>query len=120
MRLVLLCLALSTAWAQEKKRPTPEQRGKELYERHCIGCHGPTNAGDGPTTASLVFAVPNLQGKVKVEKPATDIVAFGKGPMPAYSASFDLEDTRHVLKYMAGLPAKPAPPAAPVSPPAPQ
>jgi len=29
------------------------QRGRELYRRHCMQCHGPGGRGDGPLAASL-------------------------------------------------------------------
>lgn len=32
--------------------PPDVTRGKEVYERHCQGCHGPGGRGDGPEAAS--------------------------------------------------------------------
>lgn len=111
-----LILAITAGWAQDKKRPTDEQRGKELYDRHCLACHGATNRGDGPATGALVFPVPDLQGKVDAGKPGTDMVLYGSGPMPAYEATFDLEDAKRVLKYMAVVHTKPPPaPAKPAA-----
>ncbi|MEQ1564827.1 MAG: cytochrome c [Myxococcota bacterium] len=112
LRWLLVLLLVPVANADDsKKRPTDEQRGKELYDRHCVACHGAEAKGDGPATASLVFPVPDLAGQVKTDKAAVDLVVYGRGPMPAYEASFDAEDARRVLKYMATAhQAEPTPP----------
>lgn len=34
--------------------------GKELYERYCASCHGPSGRGDGPVSKSLSVEVPDL------------------------------------------------------------
>lgn len=103
MRSLWLAMLLGSAAlaADGGKRPTDEVRGKELYDRHCLACHGATAAGDGPATTALVAEVPNLQGAVKDDKAAIELVRFGRGAMPAFEASFDAEDARRVLKYMA-------------------
>jgi mono/diheme cytochrome c family protein len=112
----LLLILTTLAWADDsKKRPTDEQRGKELYERHCLSCHGPLAKGDGPATSALVVPIPDLAGQVKADKPTLDLVEFGRGAMPAFEATFDTEDARRVLKYMSA-PEAPKPPAAPAAP----
>ena len=83
-------------------RPTDEERGEELYNRHCIQCHGPTAAGDGPAAAALIAPIPDLS-KSLLEKPsdeAIQIVLNGKGTMPSFQLSFDKHDARRVLKHM--------------------
>ena len=83
------------------KRPTDMERGKELYERHCVACHGSQARGDGPATAALVHPVPDLAGRIKADPDRIDIVVFGAGTMPAFEASFDRSDAKRVLQYMA-------------------
>jgi len=119
--LFLLPLVSSFAWADDsKKRPTDEERGKELYERHCVACHGATAMGDGPATSALVVPIPDLHGQVKADKATIDVVEFGRGAMPGYEASFDAEDARRVLKFMSSAdapkPATPSPGAPPGAP----
>jgi mono/diheme cytochrome c family protein len=114
----LLVASAAAVAAEGPKRPTDEQRGKELYERHCVACHGATAAGDGPATAALVAEVPNLSGNVKTDKATIDLVRFGRGPMPAFEASFEGDDARRVLQHMARLHEqadKPAPEPAPAA-----
>lgn len=107
--------ATTAGAAQPTKRPTDEDRGRELYERHCNACHGPDARGKGPATEALVAEVPNLKGKVRADDATVTVVQEGKGPMPAFEATFDVADTKRVLQWMAKLPfetapATPAPP----------
>lgn len=121
LALVAVLLTLPAFAAQPTKRPTDAERGKELYERHCVACHGATAAGDGPATKALVFQVPDLQGKVQARQPQIDVVVRGKGAMPAFEASFDAEDARRVLLYMSTTrPAAPAPAPEPAAEPPPE
>ena len=54
-RVVFLILAIasapSTAVAQDF--PPDVTRGKAVYERHCLACHGAGGRGDGPDAAAL-------------------------------------------------------------------
>lgn len=40
--------------------PADVTRGKAVYERHCLTCHGVDGWGDGPTAASLQIAPSNF------------------------------------------------------------
>ncbi len=88
---------------QPTKRPTDEERGEELYRRHCVACHGVRNGGQGPATTALVHPVPALQGKVTTKNDHVHVVLKGKGAMPGFEASFDRPDAVRVLKYMRSL-----------------
>lgn len=103
--LALLMLSGLALAADSQKRPTDEQRGKELYERHCVSCHGAQARGDGPATQALVVPIPDLAGKVKVDgdnlKETIKIVQLGRGAMPSFEASFDNDDARRVVQWMA-------------------
>ena len=121
MTAFLAALLVAAAVAEQPtKRPSDEERGKELWERHCTACHGPANRGDGPAAEALVAEVPDLRDKVKVDEATLKLVLRGRGAMPGYETSFDKNDARRVLKYMAAVhkkrtkaPAKkPAPPPA--------
>lgn len=103
---------------QPTKRPTDQERGKELYDRHCVACHGVRGAGDGPATEALVVPVPDLVGKVKADQASIDVVEIGRGAMPSFQPSFDAADAKRVLMYMAKLQDQPETPPAPTGDPA--
>ncbi len=100
---VLIAGVALAAKPAASKKPTDEKRGEELYERHCVQCHGPQAAGDGPLAAQLKSPVPNLRGKLpeKDFERIAKVVASGKGMMPGFSASFDDADAKRALKHMA-------------------
>ena len=61
-------------------------RGKELFQTHCVVCHGPGGKGDGPAAAGLNPKPPNLV-KMAGHHPDGDIawkIAIGRGPMPGW------------------------------------
>ena len=119
----VLLLAVG-GWAvagKSSKRLSDDERGKELYERHCIQCHGAETAGDGAAAAAMVTPVPDVRGKLndKHRDANADLVLGGKGLMPGFEASFDDYDARRVVRYMekqarkgAGVVDKPSEPEA--------
>ncbi len=88
------------------QRMPDDERGALLYERHCVQCHGPTLAGDGPAAGELVAEVPDLRGALHRDRRAllVPIVLDGQGAMPGYRASFDAHDARRILRHMERLP----------------
>lgn len=40
--------------------PADVSRGKAIYERHCMTCHGPRGYGDGPNALLLTIAPANF------------------------------------------------------------
>ena len=50
--LAVAALAVSLELAAQEY-PPDLSRGKAVYERHCLTCHGPGGWGDGPTAESL-------------------------------------------------------------------
>lgn len=99
---VITSLPILWSIALAEPRPTDEERGLELYERHCIQCHGATAAGDGVAATALITAVPDLQSRL--EKPPNtkhiQLILNGKGSMPAFELSFDKHDAKRILKHM--------------------
>ncbi len=92
----------STAVAvQPTKRPSDDDRGKELYETLCQACHGSKNHGDGPATTALVHEVPDLAGKVQSNDTTLKLLMRGSGAMPSFEPTLDRDDARRVLKWMA-------------------
>lgn len=92
------------------QRPSDEERGQTLWERHCWQCHGATNEGDGPATVDLIANVPSLVGALEVNEETARAILRGKGAMPGFEQSFDLQDARRVLSYQVSLIAGAKPP----------
>ena len=107
-----LVLVGSAVAGRPSKRPSDDDRGRELYDRHCVACHGVAVAGDGPAAAAMVRPVPNLQAALTSDKVDgyVDAVYVGKGAMPGFEATFDKADARRVLAWAAQLAAGTAPP----------
>lgn len=77
--------------AAERPNPVPADRasllrGKALYQRYCVACHGRSGRGDGPAGATLAAKPSNLREMAKMHA-AGDLawkIANGRGPMPAW------------------------------------
>jgi mono/diheme cytochrome c family protein len=104
-----LALATAAAAAQPTRKPSDADRGRDLYQRHCLACHGAGARGDGPAAAALVHPPADLQGKVAPDPARIAIVLKGKAAMPAFEQSFGTEDARRVLTHMQGLTDAPQP-----------
>jgi mono/diheme cytochrome c family protein len=99
-----------------------DERGKMLYERHCVQCHGVAAAGDGAATDALVATVPDTRNrldKADLEKNVR-LVLDGQAAMPGFEASFDKYDARRILRYMDTIGRTPDAPVAPAEPAAPK
>lgn len=96
-------LGVSPAFAG--RRASEAKRGKQLYERHCLSCHGANAHGDGPAVPSLVVPVPDLAGWVTAKNLSTQskVVLRGQGSMPAFEASLTESQALTVLKHVIRL-----------------
>lgn len=83
-------------------------RGRVLYDQHCVACHGPTGRGDGqeatflsPRPASLISAATSA----KSDKELLQTIADGKPhtAMRGWSGTLSPEEQRHVLAYLRSL-----------------
>jgi len=113
---ITLLLALTPAFAASgNRRPSDAERGQELYDRHCMACHGDDGRGQGPATADLVQPVPSMEGVVTKASVNGQVatVLTGKGLMPGFEASFDRYDARRVLRHLAKVAGAPATPPEP-------
>lgn len=52
--------SLASPSLQAQDYPPDISRGKAVYTRHCLACHGPGGWGDGPAAASLKVAPANF------------------------------------------------------------
>lgn len=103
--------------------PKVLERGKLMFGRYCVPCHGPVGAGDGlvpkkgfPTPPSLHTAKVRGWSDGRIYA----VVSEGQNIMPSYAAQIRQEDRwaiiRHIRKLQAGQPVAPgAPETAPAA-----
>ena len=102
-------------------------RGKVMFERHCLVCHGPAGQGNGPVIGAGKFPfATNLTLPVTAARSdgyLYGIMRVGRGLMPAYGGRTSDMDRWYIVNYVRQLQggAAPAPvtaapvPAAPAS-----
>ena len=85
--------------------PPDVMRGKAVYERHCLTCHGAGGWGDGPTAASLKVAPANFHGFRSFLKPDEELlrtiehgVVFS--PMHAWRGQLSDGEMQDVVAYI--------------------
>lgn len=76
-------------------------KGRQIYIKHCAGCHGPEGKGDG---YKLLGADPaNLTSEsIRKQSDATLLQSIhkGKGTMPSWNIRLSQQDAQDVLIYI--------------------
>ncbi len=93
--------------------PGDAAKGKEIYGKSCVGCHGPAGKGDGPAASALNPKPTNLADKAAMSKlddaALTNViakggVAVGKSPiMPSFNTQLKDQDIKDVVAYIRSL-----------------
>ncbi|MGP0594014.1 c-type cytochrome [Nitrospira sp. T9] len=82
------------------------QKGKALYERHCVTCHGPGGKGDGPIGQALIPPAANLTllGK-QSDQTILDTLRNGRPgtAMPAWKNDLNALELNHLLSFLRTL-----------------
>ena len=81
-------------------------KGKTVYTRYCLGCHGSTGKGDGPIGQSLVPPAANLTALgEKPDKELLQTIRKGRAgtAMPAWRSGLSEQDILDVLSYIRGF-----------------
>lgn len=96
--------------AAQSPAPRDVTRGKELYARHCSGCHGEDGRGEAKTFRPNVG---NLAVKVLMDELSDEYLfaviqkggaAVGKNAaMPAWSAYFNDDDIGNLVAFVRTL-----------------
>jgi mono/diheme cytochrome c family protein len=90
------------------------QDAKQLYEKSCNNCHGPSGKGDGPA-AKMLKPPPADLGTVLKGKADTDIAKIikeggkgvGKSPlMPAFGAKLSDDQINSLVQLVKGFSSK--------------
>lgn len=80
-------------------------KGKQIYIKHCAGCHGPEGRGDG---YRLLGADPaNLTSEsIRNKSDATLLKSIheGKSTMPSWNIRLSQQDAQDVLTYIRLIP----------------
>jgi mono/diheme cytochrome c family protein len=106
-RSVLLSLALACqVFAQEY--PADLARGKALYERHCMTCHGPRGYGDGPNALLLTITPANFHRPgsfMKSDETLLRMIEHGGvfSPMHSWRGRLTDGEMQDVLAYIRTL-----------------
>ena len=78
--------------------------GEALFKRQCAGCHGPD--GSGKTAMGRSFKMRDLKSE-DVQKmhdsELNNIIAKGKGKMPAYGSRLKEEQIESLVRYIRQL-----------------
>ena len=73
--------------------------GRELYERHCITCHG--SNGQGELVVAPDFTRPNAL--LNTDLDLYQIIRSGRGVMPAYRGILDEHEFLDLVAYLRTL-----------------
>ena len=81
-------------------------KGKMIYEKNCLICHGEHGKGDGVLGASLRPPPTDLTGPVARAKSDMDmrtVILDGRGVMPAWKTRLKEQDIQNVIAYIRNL-----------------
>ncbi|MEW6248751.1 MAG: c-type cytochrome [Nitrospirota bacterium] len=84
-------------------------RGRAVYERHCLACHGVGGRGDGPEAASLRTKPANFHRAISMLKSDEEllrVIEYGVvfSPMHAWQGKLTEGELQDVLAYIRLLP----------------
>jgi mono/diheme cytochrome c family protein len=118
MRTPTLFFALLSIWsflavselpagASELLRADPE-RGREIYEKYCLECHGDTGRGDGPRAPLLAPRPGNLVSAATSAKSDAELLGIitngaPRTAMRGWKDELTEEDRLHVLAFIRSL-----------------
>ena len=94
--------------ASAQDYPPDRARGKAVYERYCLACHGPTGRGDGPGAASLKIPPANFQkfqSFLKSDEELMRTIEHGVvfSPMHAWRGQLTDGEIQDVVAYIRAL-----------------
>jgi mono/diheme cytochrome c family protein len=88
--------------------PADVSRGKTIYERHCLTCHGPRGFGDGPGALLLTIAPTNFHRPgsfLKSDETLLRMIEHGGvfSPMHSWRGRLTDGEMQDVLAYIRTL-----------------
>ena len=91
---LLLAALAGSAWADD-----PVAAGKAVYDRYCMGCHGP--AGEG-----MMPGMPNFALGERLDTTDRDLaerIRQGNGVMPGFAGILSDQEIEDVVLYLRSL-----------------
>ena len=85
------------------KSPESLSRGREMYDTHCIVCHGPEGRGNGPVGRKFVPQPMELNFDYVQVQPDGQIfytISHGSLAMPGYREAIAVEDRWHLVNFI--------------------
>lgn len=78
------------------------QRGKTLFQTHCMRCHGEFGMGDGPDAAGLKVQPPYLRHAARhyTDGEIDWIVRTGRDPMPSWKDTLNQDQRWDLINYV--------------------
>ena len=91
--------------ADAQEFPADVDRGKMVYERHCLSCHGTGGWGDGPDAGSLTVRPTNFhlfRSYLKSDEELQRTIEYGVvfSPMHAWQGELTENEIQDVLAYI--------------------
>ena len=77
-------------------------RGKQLYEAHCLHCHGPQGEGDGVDAPAQKHPPANLKNTVRKVSHFDFYLSISQyeRKMPGWSREFSADERRDIVSYL--------------------
>lgn len=97
----LLLGAASVVWACGAGQRSSSLDDAQLYARYCARCHGEDGRGD-PRSVGLNPALDltkSALGRSRSHQEVYHRIAFGYGPMPAFSHKLEPQDIERLTQY---------------------
>ena len=102
---VVLILSGPNLPAQGQEFQIDSGKGQEVYQIHCVRCHGIQGKGDGPEAAKLIVPPTNFhraESRSKTDLDLRSAIVWGLAfsPMHGWWDKISVEDIRAVTAYI--------------------
>lgn len=87
---------------QKNMSQTAVMRGKALYEKNCLSCHGKSGQGDGPLAKNNEHRPANLQKLVREVPNFMFFISISQwqGDMPGWKEQFNEVEREELVAYI--------------------
>ncbi len=84
------------------------RKGKAVYEKHCVLCHGPQGRGDGPVGKTVIPPAADFTSAASKKKSDAELLATIENGRPstamvAWKGQLSKEEIQDVLAYVNSL-----------------